>query len=94
MNKLELVSAVSKKTGMSKTDVNKMLNAVIETITEELASDEEVKLIGFGKFSVSDVKPHLGRNPLDPTEVIKIEGSKRVYFSAGSKLKERINDKK
>ena len=91
MNKTELISAIAKRTGLPKSEVNKMLNAYIDVVSETLAEGDIVQLVGFGKFSTSDVKEHFGRNPMDTTEVIKIPQSKRVYFSAGSKLKDRIN---
>ena len=45
-----------------------------------------------GKFTVSDVKSYYGRNPQNVNEVIKVPESKRIHFSAGSKLKKRIKD--
>ena len=94
MNKTELISAVSKKTGIRKSDVQMILDACLSTITEELSEGQNVQLTGFGTFKVGNVKEHLSRNPLDSTEFIKIESTNRVYFSTGTKLKKEINVKK
>lgn len=93
MNKTELISAVAKKTGLSKSEVAKVLNTSLDVISTELSEGQEVQLVGFGKFSISCVKAHYGRNPLNINEVIKIDEMNRVYFSAGAKLKRRINEK-
>ena len=93
MNKTELISAVSKKTGIRKSDVKMILDACLDTITEELIEEQSVQLTGFGTFKLGTVKEHLGRNPLDSTEFIKIDATKRVYFSAGTKLKRDVNEK-
>lgn len=93
MNKTELISAVSRKTGIRKSDVQLIINSCFDTITEELCDGQEVQITGFGKFKTGEVKEHLGRNPLDATEVIKVPASVRVYFSTGTKLKDEVNKK-
>lgn len=92
MNKTELVSAIAKRTGLPKTEILKILNTFIDIVGEELCENELFQLVGFGKFTVSDVKSYYGRNPQNVNEVIKVPESKRVHFSAGSKLKKRIKD--
>ncbi|MBR3599074.1 MAG: HU family DNA-binding protein, partial [Lachnospiraceae bacterium] len=53
MNKNELVAAMAEKTGMKKTDVEKVLKAFVETVTDELKKDEKIQLVGFGTFEAS-----------------------------------------
>ena len=53
MNKNELVSAVAEKSGLSKTDAAGAVDAVFDTIQSELKSGGDVRLVGFGNFSVS-----------------------------------------
>ncbi|NLZ70932.1 MAG: HU family DNA-binding protein, partial [Clostridiaceae bacterium] len=52
MNKTELVAAVAEETKLSKKDSQKAVNAVLETITDELEKGEKVTLVGFGTFEV------------------------------------------
>ncbi len=90
MNKTELVAAVAEKTLLSKKDSNKAVNAVLETITEELEKEEKVTLVGFGTFEVRHRKERMGRNPATK-EPIKIPASKSPAFRAGKNLKDRVN---
>ena len=90
MNKTELVAAIAEKTLLSKKDSNKAVNAVLETITEELEKEEKVTLVGFGTFEVRHRKERMGRNPATK-EPIKIPASKSPAFRAGKNLKDRVN---
>lgn len=85
MNKSELVSAVAQKSGLSKVDSKKALDAVLESIGEELQNDGKVVLVGFGTFSVTERSARKGINPRTK-EAIDIPAKKVVKFKAGSKL--------
>ena len=63
MNKSELVSAIAEKSGLSKVDAKKALDATLETISEEVKSGGKVVLVGFGTFSVSERSARKGINP-------------------------------
>ena len=63
MNKNDLVSKVSDETGLSKSDSAKAVDSVIETITSELKSGGDVRLVGFGTFLVTKRKATTGRKP-------------------------------
>ena len=91
MNKSELLVSISEKSGLKKSESEKALNAMIETITETLAKGEKVQLVGFGTFETRDIKAREGRNPRKPDEVIKIPASKAPVFKAGKTLKEAVN---
>ena len=85
MNKSELVSAVAQKSGLSKVDSKKALDAVLESIGEELKNDGKVVLVGFGTFSVTERSARKGINPRTK-EPIDIPAKKVVKFKAGSQL--------
>ena len=63
MNKAELVTAVAKKTGLSKKDCEQAVNATFDAITETLVAGEKVQLVGFGAFEVKERGARIGRNP-------------------------------
>ncbi|MDY3005799.1 HU family DNA-binding protein [Anaerococcus sp. AGMB00486] len=91
MNKSELLVNISEKSGLKKVEAERALNAFIETVTEALAKEEKVQLVGFGTFETRDRKAREGRNPRKPDEVIKIPASKAPVFKAGKTLKEAVN---
>ena len=90
MNKHDLVSKVSDETGLSKSDSAKAVDSVIETITSELKSGGDVRLVGFGTFLVTKRKATTGRNPQTGAE-IKIPAANVPKFRAGKSLKESLN---
>ena len=63
MNKTDLISEVADRTGMTKKDVEKVVNAFFSTIENTLKSGDKVQLIGFGTFEVRDRQARKGRNP-------------------------------
>ena len=85
MNKSELVSAVAQKSGLTKVDAKKALDAVLESIDEELKDGGKVVLVGFGTFSVTERSARKGINPRTK-EPIDIPAKKVVRFKAGSVL--------
>ena len=89
MNKTELVAAVAEKTGMSKKDSEKAVNAAFDSITEALAAGEKVQLVGFGAFEVKERNARVGRNP-KTKETIEIPASKYPVFKAGKVLKDKV----
>lgn len=91
MNKAELVSALSELSGLSKADADRATDAVFAAITEALKSGDEVRLVGFGSFSVSGRPARDGKNPRTG-EKIAIPASKSPRFSAGKALKDAVND--
>lgn len=88
MNKAELVSAVAEKTGMSKKDSEKAVNAAFDTITEALAAGDKVQLVGFGGFETKKREARMGRNP-KTKEAIEIPATTIPVFKAGKALKEK-----
>ncbi len=90
MNKSEFISAISDKSGLSKADAGKALDATLETITETLKQKEQVALVGFGTFLSRHREARTGRNP-KTGEAIQIKASNMPSFKAGKGLKDAIN---
>jgi DNA-binding protein HU-beta len=90
MNKNDLVAEVADATGLTKADAAKAVDAVLDSITNSLKKGDEVRLVGFGTFTVSTRAASEGRNPRTG-EAIKIPASKRPKFSAGKALKDAVN---
>lgn len=90
MNKRELVSAVAEQTGRTKSSVEESLNAFLLTIGDSLSSNDDVQLIGFGRFDVVERPARIGRNPSTGAE-LKIKKKKVVRFKAGSDLQDKVN---
>ena len=90
MNKMDLIEHVAGQTDMSKAAAGAAIDAVIEGITKALRKGDEVRLVGFGTFSVKKRAAGKGRNPATGAE-IKIPASKSVRFKAGAALKAAVN---
>lgn len=85
MNKTELIAAVAEKSEMSKASAKKAVDAVFESIQEELAKNNPVALIGFGTFSVAERGERQGINPATKEKII-IPAKKSPKFKAGATL--------
>lgn len=85
MNKKEMVDAMTLKSGMTKTDSKKALDAMLEVIGETLKKGENVALVGFGSFAVVERPERKGINPATKKAIV-IPARKAVKFKAGSGL--------
>lgn len=90
MNKNDLIAAVASGTGLSKADASKAVDGVFEVITSTLQGGDDVRLVGFGTFSVSARAATTGRNPRTG-ESIQIPASNQPKFKAGKGLKAAVN---
>ena len=90
MNKTELVTAVSEKSGISKKDAERAVSATFDMITAELAKGEKVQISGFGAFEVKEREARVGRNPRTK-EAIQIPASKAPVFKASKALKDTVS---
>lgn len=90
MNKAELIAGMTEKSGLTKKDAEKALNAFMETVEEALVSGEKVQLVGFGGFEVRERAERKGRNP-KTREEMTIPASKAPVFKAGKALKDAVN---
>ena len=89
MNKSELIDAIAAKSGVSKADAGKIVDAFVETVVETVTKGEEVRLIGFGTFGVSERAERTGRNPRSG-DTIKIPACKAPKFTAGAQFKAAV----
>lgn len=90
MNKIELITAMAEKSGLTKKDSENALKAFIESVEEALASGDKVQLVGFGTFETRERAAREGRNPRTK-EVIQIPATTVPVFKAGSAFKEKMN---
>jgi DNA-binding protein HU-beta len=90
MNKNDLIGAVADASGLTKADSGKAVDAAFDAITSALKSGGEVRLVGFGTFSVAKRKASTGRNPRTGEEM-KIPASNQPKFKAGKALKDAVN---
>ena len=90
MKKVEFVEAIAEKTGLSKADSTRALEAVFEVITEALKDGDKVPVAGFGTFAISKRAAREGRNPQTGAKV-KIAARNAVVFKAGTALKDAVN---
>lgn len=89
MNKNDLINAVAAKSDLKKTEAAKSVDAMLEAIAKALKKNEEVRLVGFGTFSISNRAATTGRNPRTG-EAIKIAAAKIPKFKAGKALKDAV----
>src|SRR5690606_35333785 len=92
MNKNELVAEVAEKAGLSKGDAASAVDAVFDTVQSELKKGGDLRLAGFGSFSVSRREASKGRNPSTGAEV-DIPARNVPKFSAGKGLKDAVNNR-
>jgi len=89
MNKTELVKAVATQSELTQKDAAKAVDVLFETISNTLAKEERIQLIGFGTFEVRERSARKGRNP-QTGEEIDIAASKVPAFKPGKELKEAV----
>ncbi len=90
MTKQEFVDRVAMKSGLSKQDAAKAVDAFLDSVTNALTSGDTVNFTGFGKFSTSQRKARMGVNPRNPSQKVHITASTVPKFSAGSGLKQAV----
>lgn len=90
MNKNDLVAAVANNSGLSKVDASKAVDAVFDAIVTALKTGDEVRLVGFGTFNVTNRAASEGRNPRTGEKII-IPASRIPKFKPGKQLKDSIN---
>lgn len=84
-NKSDLIGSIAEKSGLSKTDSKKALDAFISSVSEALKTGDKIALVGFGTFSVTAKAARKGVNPRTKA-VITIPAKKVVKFKAGADL--------
>ena len=89
MNKAELVEEVANQTGLTRRISREAVDATISAITDSLAREEKVTLVGFGTFQVIERKSRRGVNP-QTREAINIPAKKVPKFVAGKSLRAAV----
>jgi DNA-binding protein HU-beta len=90
MNKQELIGHVADRAGLNRNDAMRAVETMLEVITSTLKRGDEVRLVGFGTFSVAKRKASTGRNPRTGEEMT-IKASNQPKFKAGKGLKDSVN---
>lgn len=90
MNKTDLIAAMVEKSGLTKKDAEKALNAFVESVEGALKKGDKVQLVGFGTFEVRARAARTGVNP-QTKKAIKIKASKAPAFKAGKAFKDALN---
>ena len=62
VNKGELIKEISEKSGATLKDTKRFLNAFIEAVSKAMKKGDDVALVGFGTFSVTERAERIGRN--------------------------------
>jgi nucleoid DNA-binding protein len=89
MTKIELVEALSEKTGMQKKDAEKILETLVNTIQEALKNNIKVNVAGLGTFIVVEKKARVARNP-KTGETVQVQAKRAPKFKPGKQLKELL----
>lgn len=90
MNKTELIAAVAEQANLTKKEAEAAVNAVVATITETVAKDEKVQVVGFGTFERRTRAAREARNPRKPEETIEIPATNVPAFKAGKAFKDAV----
>ncbi len=90
MTKAELAAKMAEKANIARATAEKALNGFISAVSQALADDQKVTLVGFGTFDIASRAKREGRNPRTG-QPLTIPSSKAVRFKAGSKLKDAVN---
>ncbi|MBV1787160.1 integration host factor subunit alpha [Marinobacterium sp. D7] len=89
LTKADMAERLFDELGLNKREAKEMVESFFEEIRASLASNEHVKLSGFGNFDLRDKRQRPGRNPKTGEEV-PISARRVVTFRPGQKLKERV----
>jgi integration host factor subunit alpha len=92
LTKIQIVESIQNQTGFPKNKSTEIVETLLEIIKRTLASDDNVLVSGFGKFSVMEKKERKGRNPATGEDMM-LEPRKVVTFKCSGKLRNRINGK-
>jgi DNA-binding protein HU-beta len=90
VTKQEFVDRVATKSGLSKRDAGKAVDAFLDSVTEALKRGDSVSFTGFGKFSTAHRAARQGVNPRNPSQKVQIPAATVPRFSAGTALKQAL----
>ena len=90
MTKIDLIHEIAEKLKLPKKTVTPIVGEVFSSIERALAKGEKCTFVGFGVFEVKDRAAREGRNPQNPTQIVKIPAKKIPAFRPGKDLKEKV----
>ena len=90
MNKTELISAIAEKANLTKPQSAQFVEAYVAAVEEALIAGDEVRLVGFGTYSVKNMPERETRNPSNG-ETIKVKASKKPVFKFGKAFADKLN---
>jgi integration host factor subunit beta len=90
MTKSELIDAVARRTGITKSRAELVVNCIFDSMTHALDQGDGIEIRGFGSFTVRDYKPYSGRNPRTGKPV-PVPEKRLPFFKVGKELKELVN---
>lgn len=90
MTKRDLVENVRSTSNLQRKEAEEIVESILDILKETLASGEEVKVSGFGKFVVNQKHDRTGRNP-QTGEPLTITARKILTFKPSTILKQEIN---
>lgn len=89
MNKTELIALTAERTGLTKKDTERVINAALDAVSVAMAEGDKVQLSGFGAFDVKDREARVGRNP-HTKEAIDIPATRVPVFKPSKALRDLI----
>lgn len=90
MTKSELIDAVARRTQITKSRAELVVNCVFDSMTSALERGEGIEIRGFGSFTVREYKPYNGRNPRTG-RAVPVPEKRLPFFKVGKELKELVN---
>ena len=89
MNKTDLIALTAERTGLTKKDTERVINAALDAVSAAMAGGNKVQLSGFGAFDVKDREARVGRNP-HTKEAIDIPATRVPVFKPSKALRDLI----
>jgi len=89
MNKTELIALTAERTGLTKKDTERVINAALDAVSAAMATGDKVQLSGFGAFDVKAREARVGRNP-HTKEAIDIPATRVPVFKPSKALRDLI----
>ena len=90
MNKLELISTLKQKTGLTKAEAADVVQTFFDALTQALVNGDRVEIRGLCSFFIKEYESYTGRNP-KTGEKVTIPPKKLPFFKCGKELKERVD---
>ncbi|MFB3738353.1 MAG: HU family DNA-binding protein [Candidatus Velamenicoccus archaeovorus] len=94
MNKSGLIAEVAKRTGASKAETGRAIDAAMDVVREAVARGDRVSLVGFGTFERKRRNKRIARNPRKPQTPIVVPARDLPWFTAGKEFREMVAAKR